>query len=98
MGFMGASNAMDPLQAELMAMKAGLQALVEKQCSRIIIETDSSQTANLMNGHPDFDHTCLDLILVCKDLNAKICNANVNYVPRVYNACADCRAKLGYAT
>ena len=92
-GFCGFSS---PLFAELMALKEGLQGLVNHHCLRIIVESDSSEVVQLVNGFPDYDHPWLQLILECKRLHSLLLNCAITYVPRTYNYSADCLAKYGH--
>ena len=73
-----------------------MQALVEKGNGRIIIETDSSNAANILNGFVEDEHPRSACILRCKDMLANIPFSLVTYVPRCSNSCADFVAKLGY--
>lgn len=98
MGFHGKEYCHGSFTRELIAMKIGLEALVEKHYSQIIIETDSSLVANAMQGFTDTVQTRRGLILECKNLRTKIWNSALNYIPRNYNICADNLAKLRYAT
>ena len=95
---MGKSNVIDSLHAELMGLKVRLQALMDKGCNRVLVETDSSQATQLINGYPDVDHPHLQLILHCKVLPANNWLCTINYIPRNANACADVLAKLGHTT
>ena len=81
-GFSGKSSAGDALHAELIAMKIGLQALLDKNCSRILVETDSSQTVNLLHSIPDELHPWQDVIWDCKKIKQNIWNCVVDYIPR----------------
>lgn len=95
-GFLGKSAAMNPLHAELLASKQGIQALLAKGCHQVIIETDSSQTINLMHGHPQKDHPFLRIIMECKALFTNVWQSTATDVPRNFNKWADVFAKLGH--
>ena len=97
-GIRGRSYANDPLYAEIIALKMGIQALIIRGGSRIIIETDSSNTVNLIQGEVEGDHPWFNLISECKTLLAKISFVLVCYIPRVCNGCAHTLAQEGYNT
>lgn len=80
-----------------MGLKEGPNALVDRGISRVIIETDSSQAANLLQGYPENTHPLLGFILECKRLHSKVWSSFVNCVPRNYNVCAHILAKLGHS-
>ena len=86
-GFMGKSNTSDPLHAKLQALRIGLQALVDKGCNRVLVETDSSQALHLINGYPDVDHPHLKFILECEDIITRSWLCTVTYISRNANKC-----------
>ena len=67
-GFNGSNNANDALHAKIISLKRGLEALVEKNVGRTIIETDSSNKVNLIHGTIDEDHPRFGLIMECKNM------------------------------
>lgn len=82
-GFTGSCGFKFVLYAELMAMKASLMALHQKKCVRVIVETNSSEVVQLVNGFP-------------KRLYRRLLSCSIACVPRVYNYSADCIAKLDH--
>ena len=95
-GFSSFCGCSSPLYAELLALKEGLQGLLHHQCLRVIVESDSSEVVQLVNGLPDEDHPLLQLILDCKRFHSKFLNCTITYVSRTYNYSADCLAKFGH--
>ena len=79
-----------------MALKEGLQGLLNHQCLRVIVESDSSEVVQLVNGFSDDEHLLLQLILDCKRIHSMLLNCPITYVPRTYNFNADCLAKFGH--
>ena len=78
-----------------MAIKEGLQALVDRQLCRVIIETDLSQSINLLHGYPEESHPHLRSILECKRLHTRVWSSPINYISRSCNVCAHTLARLG---
>lgn len=95
-GFTGKSTATNPLYAELLAIKKRIQALLAKGSHQVIVETDSSQTINLIHSYPQEDHPFLLIIKECKALLTNVWQSNASYVPRNFNKCTDVLANLGY--
>ena len=84
------------LQAELMAIKVGLQALKERGLIRVMVETDSSQAVNYIHNYPDECHPLLNLILDCKRLHTSLWSCSISHVSRIYNCTAHDLASLGH--
>ena len=63
--------------------------------SRVIIETDSSQAINLIQGHPDDAHPCLPEIMCCKSSHSTLWRSPLLYISRVCNQSAHYMARLG---
>lgn len=74
---------------------AWLSGVQQKGVLRVIIESNSSEAVNLINGFPDASHPVLSVILECKRLHKTMWSSSINYVPRNYNNTTDCIAKLG---
>ena len=94
-GFAGRFDASSALQAELKALQVGLQALLDRNLTRVIIESDSSHAINLIHGHPDDDHPCLPEILSCKSSQCTLWSSPLMYISRVCNKSTHCMAWLG---
>lgn len=75
-------------------MKQRIQALLDKDCYWVIIETYSSQIINIMHDHPQEDYQFLLIILKCKSLLTNFWQSTATYVLRIFNKCADVLAKL----
>lgn len=84
-GFAEKCAAHDPLEMELRALQRGLRTLVDKNLSRMIVESDSSHVINLIHGFPYETHPHLHLILECKRLHTLLWSSSIIYVPR--NVC-----------
>ena len=95
-GIRGKSLAHDPLHAEILALKMGLQSLRLKEEGRVIIETDSSNLANLIYDMLAEDHPWARLLKDCRSLLANIMLSTVCFVPRTCNSCAHLLAQSGY--
>lgn len=79
---------------ELLAIKEGLIAAFQKRHLRVIVESDSPEGVNLINGFPVVEHPLLSVILECKRLHKRLRSSSITFVPRTYNYAADCIAKL----
>lgn len=86
------------MAAELLALKVGLQCLVEQDCFRVLIETDSSEVKNLLHNFEDLVHPFWELILDCKYPNRILWSCPIAWVPHQCNICADCLAKAWACT
>ena len=84
-GFSSRFSALDPLHAELMALKTGLDELQRRQHHRVIIETDCSSVVTLLHGHASEDHPLVHLVSECKALHHSLWHCPVVYTPRVCN-------------
>ena len=62
----------------------------------MIIELDSSEVVQLINGFSEQDHPFLQLILKCKKLHRRLWTCSITYVPQNYNNSAYCIVKLGH--
>ena len=62
----------DPLRAEIIALKMGIQALIIRGGNIIIIETDSSTTVHLIQEVVDEDHPRAELINDCQKMLANV--------------------------
>ena len=87
-GIRGRSHAHDPLHAELIALKFGIQAIITKGESRILIETDSSIAVNLIHNVVDADHPRAELINECKNMLAKVMFVVVSFIPWSCSSCS----------
>lgn len=95
-GFTGTCRVTSPLYAELMAIKVGFQVLQRHGCMRVVVESDSSDAVQLINGFPDEIHPHLQLVLECKRLHRCIWSSSIIFIPRNYNSSAYCISKLGH--
>lgn len=77
----GSCGFSSPLYAELLALKEGLLALHQRNCMRVVVESDASEVVQLINGYPDQDHPYLQLVLECKRLHRRLWACSITYVP-----------------
>lgn len=84
------------MQSELTTINKGLLVSQCQGLMRVIVESDSSDAVNLVNGYLDQSHPLLHLILECKTLHKSMRSNSITYVLINYNASADSLAKLGH--
>ena len=80
-GYTGFCGFTSPLHAELMSLKEGLLALLQCRHLHIIVESDSSEAVNLINGFPDEEHSLLSVVLECKSIHSLLRSSSITYVP-----------------
>ncbi|KAM7526225.1 hypothetical protein LguiA_016127 [Lonicera macranthoides] len=95
--FAGKCGNTSHLHAELMGVKVGLEKIVARGHLQVIIETDSSEAVNLVDGFPGENHPLLHLVMECKSLHKKVWSYSINHVSLVYNLlCAHKLAGIGH--
>lgn len=95
-GFIGWTTNSFASHTELLAIKEGLMVVHRKGILRVIIESDSSEVVNLINGFPDASHPLLLVIFDYKCIHKQMWSSFITYISRSYNSSEDCIAKLGH--
>lgn len=75
----------------------GMQALVDRNLTRVFTKTDSTEMVRLIHGHPEEDHLYIPQILTCKQLCACIWSSPIICTSHVSNGFAHAMAHLGLA-
>lgn len=95
-GFAGVVNLQSALAVELHALNMGLRLLMQRNCPRVLVETDVSTVITLMHGSTDLLHPLGELICEGKRLHHLIWTAPITWVPCTCNMLVDGVAKLGH--
>lgn len=80
----------------LLTIKEGLLTMHRHGLLKVIIESDSSEAVQLVNGYLNSHYTHFALSLECKNLHKRVWRSSMSFVPRSYNTAADSIAKLGH--